>query len=107
MLSPAFRYIHPLLEIPVEVQATILPDASLSVLDFLQFPLPVISGAAPRHRPSEFFSNHKPTVQDLQAIRNIPVPPAKTVTDIVVAQKLVGGCMEIFLRFLRGFRHIL
>jgi hypothetical protein len=87
MLSPTFRYIHPLLEIPVEVQATVLPDASLSVLDFLQFPLPVISGAAPRQKASEFFSNHEPTVQDIQTIRRIPVPPAKTVTDIVAACK--------------------
>jgi len=87
MLSTTFRYIHPLLEIPAMVQAEVLPDASLSVLDFLQFPLPVISGAAPRQKPSEFFSSRTPTTKDVQIIRKIPVSPAKTVADLVVACK--------------------
>ena len=41
------------------------------------------------------FSNHEPTTQDIQTIRRIPVPPAKTVTDIVAACKVVitaGTC---------------
>ena len=95
MLSPTIRYIHPLLEIPPEVQATILPDASLSVLDFLQFPLRIISGTAPHQMAAEFFSNHEPTTQDIQTIRRIPVPPAKTVADIVAACKVAitaGAC---------------
>ena len=87
MLSPTFRYIHPSLEIPAEVQAQILPDASLSVLDFLQFPLPIISGAATCHKPSDFFSSHTPTIHDIQVIKLIPIPPAKTVTDIVAVCK--------------------
>jgi hypothetical protein len=97
MLSPTFRYIHPLLEIPVEVQAQVLPDAFLSVLDFLQFPLPIISGAAPRHKPSVFFSNRAPTTEDIQVIQKIPVPAAKTVTDIVAACKaaIVSGACSL------------
>ena len=95
MLSPTIHYIHLLLEIPLEVQTTILLDASLSVLDFLQFPLLIISGTTPHQMASEFFSNHEPTTQDTQAIRRIPVPPAKTVTDIVAACKvaiMAGAC---------------
>ena len=87
MLSPTFRYIHPSLEIPAEVQAQILPDASLSVLDYLQFPLPIISGAAPRQKPFDFFSSHAPTTHNIQVIKMMPVPPAKTVTDIIAVCK--------------------
>ena len=79
MLSLTFRYIHPSLEIPMEVQAHILPDTLLPVLDFLQFPLPVISGAAQHQKPSEFFNSHIPTTQDIQFIQQILVPQAKNV----------------------------
>jgi len=63
-----FHYIHPLLEIPAEVQAQILPDASLSMLDYLQFPLPIISGAALHQKPFDFFSSHAPTTHNIQVI---------------------------------------
>jgi hypothetical protein len=46
MLSPTLCYIHPLPAMSVGIQAEAFPDTTLSVLDFLQFPLPVISGAA-------------------------------------------------------------
>jgi hypothetical protein len=65
MLSPTICYIHLLLKIPLEVQDTILPDASLFVLDFLQFLLLIISGTAPHQMAAEFFSNHEPTTQDI------------------------------------------
>jgi hypothetical protein len=42
MLSPTLRYIHPLLQIPTEAKEEAFPDVSLSVLDFLQFPLPSV-----------------------------------------------------------------
>ena len=87
MLSPTLCYVHPLLEIPSQIQRQVLPDTSLSVLDFLKFPLPIISGAAPQHTTSQFISNHAPTTEDVITIQKIPIPPAKTITDLVVAFK--------------------
>jgi len=85
MLSPT---IHPLLEIPAQIRRQVFPDASLSILDFLKFPLPVISGVAPQHKTSQYFSNQTPTVEDITIIQKIPIPPAKTVADLVVACKV-------------------
>jgi hypothetical protein len=87
MLNSATRYIHPTLEIPAEVQSEVFPDVSLSVLDFLQFPLPIVSGTATRHKPSDFFSKDQPNTQNIKAVQKIPVPPAKTVAELVVLCK--------------------
>ena len=91
MLSLTLRYIPPSLEIPADVQTVAFPDATLSVLDFLQFPLPIISGAALHHKTSEFFSNERPTAQDIKTIQKIPIPPANTVV------LLVTGCKAAVL----------
>lgn len=87
MLSPTFRYVHPLFEIPADVQSKIFPDASLSVLEFLQFPIPIISAAATRQETSKFFSKHDPNIQAIEDIQKIPVPPVKVVTELVDACK--------------------
>ena len=87
MLNSATHYIHPTLEIPAEIQSEVFPDVSLSVLDFLQFPLPIVSGTATRHKPSDFFSKDQPNTQNIKAIQKIPIPPAKTVTELVVLCK--------------------
>jgi hypothetical protein len=98
MLSPTLRYIHPSLEIPANVQAEAFPDATLSVLDFLQFSLPIISGAASRHNASEFFSNEQPTTQDIKTIQKIPIPPANTLA------LLVTGCKAAVLSGARSVK---
>jgi hypothetical protein len=97
MLSPTLRYIHPLLEIPAGIQAQAFPDVSLSVLDFLQFPLPVISGTAPRHKPSEFFSSDPPTMDDIRVIQKIPIPPVKIVRELTATCKaaLASGTKSV------------
>lgn len=97
MLSPTLRYIHPLLEIPPQIQRQVFPDASLSVLDFLKFPLPIISGAALQHTTLQFFSNHAPTTVDVIAIQNIPILLLKTVTDLVIASKtaVLSGAQSV------------
>src|ERR1700733_4464302 len=88
MLTSMLHHIHPSLEIPAEIQAEAFLDATISVLDFLQFPLPVISGTTPQYKASEFFTDHQPTTQDFRIIQKIPVPPARTVTDLVAACKV-------------------
>ncbi|KIM71177.1 hypothetical protein PILCRDRAFT_93993 [Piloderma croceum F 1598] len=87
MLNSATHYIHPTLEIPAKIQSEVFPDVSLSVLDFLQFPLPIVSSTATRHKPSDFFSKYQPNTQNIKAIQKIPIPPAKTVAELVVSCK--------------------
>jgi hypothetical protein len=98
MLSPTLRYIHPSLGIPADVQAVAFPDATLSVLDFLQFPLPIISGATSCHKTSEFFSTEWPTAQDIKTIQKIPIPLANTVV------LLVTGCKAAVLSRVRSVK---
>jgi hypothetical protein len=88
MLSPTLRYIHPVLQIPTEAKKEAFLDVSLLVLDFLQFPLPIVSGTTPQHKPSDFFSSDSPTIHDIKIIQKIPIPPAKTVEELVAACKM-------------------
>ena len=87
MLSSGVRYIHPLFEIPADAQRRILPDETLSILEFLQFLLPNISGAAPQQRASAFWSHHEPNVRGIEEIRKILLPPAETLAELVKAGK--------------------
>jgi hypothetical protein len=66
MLSPSFCYIHPLLEIPANIQPQIFLSSSLSVIKLLDFPLPLISATTGKHAAASFFSSNAPTV-DLPA----------------------------------------
>jgi hypothetical protein len=93
MLSPTLRYIHPLLQIPTQAKEEAFPDVSLLVLDFLQFPLPIVSGMAPQHKPLDFFSSDSPTIHDIKIIQKIPIPPAKTIEELVAACKWLS-CLE-------------
>ena len=81
MLSPTFHYVHPLFEIPADIQSKIFPDASLSVLEFLQFPIPVISAVATQQETSNFFSKHDPNIQAINDIQKYSVPPVRVVTE--------------------------
>jgi hypothetical protein len=67
LCQDAKSYIHPAFDIPIASQATLFPNALLSVLEFLQFPLPVIAGTAMQHSPLSFFSRDEPTVHDTNA----------------------------------------
>ncbi|KAH7903900.1 hypothetical protein BJ138DRAFT_1019890 [Hygrophoropsis aurantiaca] len=76
------KFIHPQFEIPAEAQKILLPTASLSVLEYIQFSLPIISNTPLVHPPSAFFSQYDPTSMDLNIIAKIPVPPAATVNEL-------------------------
>ena len=91
MLSPSFHYIKPLLDIPAHAQKKLFPDASISVLDFLKFSLPIISRATSHQKALTFFSTDDPNVHDITEIQNIPIPP----TGIVAG--LVEACTTAFL----------
>ena len=85
--SNFLRYVHPALEIPPAIQKVLLPNPTLSVAQFLQFPLPPISPFSEGHLPAAFFSCHGPTVDDSCLISKIPVPTAERVEELHEAWK--------------------
>jgi hypothetical protein len=63
-----------LLQISDAAWQILLPSPHLSVLQFLQFPLPGITKLKTKHGASAFFSQKKPTMDDLSIISKIPIP---------------------------------
>jgi hypothetical protein len=74
--------IHPELEVPLAAQTKLLPVSNLSVLDFLKFPLPILSQTSNTHPTSAYFSSNAPNLLDKNTIRKIPVPSIDTVRDL-------------------------
>jgi hypothetical protein len=88
--------IPPELIIPNKIQEQLLPDHKLSILEFLEFPLPTISiGHPDSHLPSSFFSKKFPTVTDHNVIQTIPTPSLVTVKALGQAYKDVSGFKSI------------
>src|ERR1700728_10241 len=85
--SKFLRFIHPALDIPPNLERVLFPNSTLSVAQFLQFPLPPISTSSTVHLPAAFFSRHGPTVDDVGLISKIPVPTAETVKELHLACK--------------------
>jgi hypothetical protein len=90
MLSPSFRYIHPLLEIPANIQPQNFPSSSLSVIELLEFPLPLISATTCKHAAASFFSSNAPTVDLPQDILKIVVPPAAVTRALIEQCKIAA-----------------
>jgi len=78
------HYIHPSFCIPASVATKLLPDASLSVLEFLKFGLPIISSSKILG-PAKFFSKLNPTITQTDILRGIAVPSDETLADLGVA----------------------
>jgi hypothetical protein len=64
---------HPLVQIPDATQQILLPEPHLSILHFLEFPLPGIT-LKTKHRASAFFSEKDPTTNNLSLLSKIPMP---------------------------------
>lgn len=66
------------LKIPPDIEDFILPRKTLSVMEFLQFPLPNITQkltASTTYQSETFFSALAPTITDPQVIRRTLLPP--------------------------------
>ena len=72
---------HIQLLIPPGLKDSLLLSKGLSIIDFLQFPLPGIAAAAREStqstacQPKTFFSTLFPTIMDPKSIQKIPLPP--------------------------------
>src|SRR5882724_103381 len=79
-------YIHPSLCIPSPAVNYILPDASLSILEFLKFKLPVINSSKVL-APAKFFSKLKPTITQADLLCGIAMPSEETLAALRAACK--------------------
>jgi hypothetical protein len=79
-------YIHPSLCIPSPAVNYLLPDASLSILGFLKFKLPVISSSKVL-APAKFFSKLEPTITQTDLLHGMAVPAEETLAALGAACK--------------------
>jgi hypothetical protein len=64
------------LKIPPDVKDSILPNKNISIVDFLQFPLPDVAATSPSiGQPKSFYSTLYPTITDPEIIQKILLPP--------------------------------
>lgn len=68
------RYIHPGLEIPSQYKNALLPSTSLSVLQFIKFPLPGTALECTEDDPTDFFSKTQPSTYDAGFISAVATP---------------------------------
>jgi hypothetical protein len=99
MLSPSFCYIHPLLEIPANIQPQIFPSSGLSVIELLEFLLPLISATTCKHAAASFFSSNAPTVDLPQDILKIVVPPEGCIFLQIQGDTYLCGLLLTGLKF--------
>jgi hypothetical protein len=83
------------LNIPLQWKDTILPPQSLSVLDFLNFPLPMAMQSTTFTGPSQYFSMETPNISNIQQIHDLPMPPKSVVDALLAAIQDVEGMRSI------------
>jgi hypothetical protein len=83
---------HPKLVIPLDLQEQLLPPEQLSILTFVQYPLPPIAHPpdATNYGLESYFSPLPPTVVTAERIRIIPTPPFTTVDQLRKHPKLIS-----------------
>lgn len=80
----------PAFQMPLSVQAVLLPDTELSVPAFMEFRFPPIARAKTAShdlQPSQIFSSSRPTVGNLEEIRNIPIPASSVIDHLMKCGK--------------------
>ena len=87
----------PNLAIPLDLREQLLPPEQLSILTFLQYPLPPIVHAADATNCGieSYFSPLLPTVVTAERIRTIPIPPFNIVEQLGKHPGLTSAKSEI------------
>ena len=86
------EYLKGGMNIPSEIQAEILPDKNLSVIDFLKFPLPAVS-RSPITNLHAYLSPLSPTITSTNEIKNILPTPPPTVLDKLIQSPDVASSL--------------
>jgi hypothetical protein len=80
------NFTHPSIQIPDAAQQILLPKPHLSILQFLEFPLPGIA-IRTKHGVSAFFSQQDPTTHEISHLSKIPIPGKEVVQALCTAFK--------------------
>jgi hypothetical protein len=86
MAYPLITDLCPLLRILQDAVDQLLPSTSLSILEFLEFRLPIISSSKVL-APAKFFSNLDPAIMGTDPLRGMVVPSDKTLVALGEACK--------------------
>lgn len=73
-ISPMAMF-HPVLQLPDNVLANILPDPNISVLEYIKFSLPIVQTTKKSLNSSAFYDTQEPTTMDFAVVSSLPVPP--------------------------------
>lgn len=87
MAYPLTTDLYPDMQIPQHIVDDLLPSPSLSVLEFLEFHLPLISSSKVL-APAKFFSKLDPEIMGTDLLRGMLVPSDETVVALAEACKL-------------------
>jgi len=81
LISPNMSSKLDLLKIPPDVQQRILLNENLSILDFLQFRLPVVA-RSPITDCQKYLSSLPPTITSIKEIQSIPTPSLDVINEL-------------------------
>jgi len=85
-LADTMPNIPNLCTIPKSIEQTILPNEDTSILEFMDFPLPLI--ALSKFTDSkDYFTANPVTIDDIDEIHSLPSPPPMTIQHLVEALK--------------------
>ncbi|KAF9536630.1 hypothetical protein CPC08DRAFT_677013 [Agrocybe pediades] len=68
--------------IPADIQAKMLPERSLSLLDFIKFSFPPISQSAST-LTDNYFSLSPPSLVDIDTLKSLPTPSENTIKSLL------------------------
>jgi hypothetical protein len=83
------------LQIPPDIVLQLLPNENITILNFLDFPLPLTAAPSSEIFTSkQFLSNHLPDVTSLDIIRSTPTPSEVIIRGLVSAIKVASDAVE-------------
>src|SRR5260370_32360952 len=78
--------------IPPNISPHLIPKDGLSILDFLEYPLPpIMQTAQPDLCPQSLLSKMPPTTTSTATIQSIPVPPLSVIEVLVHSKELTSA----------------
>ena len=70
------------MELPPDIAKSLIPDATQTATNLLQWPLPILLGSVNLSNPENFFSNDEPNTVDLQSLQMIASPPKHVIDEL-------------------------
>ena len=68
--------------LPQVIEAQVLPSPNLTIIELLQYDLPIEHPTFLPHQITDFFDKNMPNVTDPKIIRKIPTPPKEVMNSL-------------------------